>query len=83
MADQPRMPKVDISFDELQPDFLNWLDAVISQATGTVHNIPLIDSEQLDLKEAQAAPLIVVLANIIEAECVMTCAEPTTHVAVD
>jgi hypothetical protein len=39
----------------------------------------LLDLDQLDLREAQAAPLIVALADIIEATCARSTAVPKTH----
>ncbi len=56
-----------------------WLHAAISNAPRTVHAIPLLDLDQLDLREAQAAPLIVALADIIEATCARSTAVPMTH----
>jgi hypothetical protein len=60
--------------------FRTWLDQVIATAPHTANDIPLIGAESLDLKDAQATPLIVVLADIIEATCVRTAVVPTTHV---
>lgn len=45
----------------------------------TIGGIPLIGLDQLDLKDAQTAALISVLADIIEATCVLPAAVPTTH----
>lgn len=58
--------------------FCAWLDQAIAEAPRTAEGIPLIGAADLDLKDAQAAPLIVALADIIERICVS--AVPTTHV---
>jgi hypothetical protein len=57
--------------------FRAWLDQAISEAPRTAGGTPLIGFDALDLKDAQAAPLIVALADIIEHTCVS--AVPTTH----
>jgi hypothetical protein len=51
----------------------------LASAPRAANGIPLLGLDQLDLKDAQAAPLISVLADIIEALCVIPCAVPTTH----
>ena len=57
-------------------------DNTTSSTGAQKHAIPLLGLELLDLKDAQAAPLIAALADIIEATCVHACAVPTTHAAV-
>ena len=59
--------------------FRAWLDQAIAEAAHTTGGIPLIGADVLELKDAQAAPLIVVLADIIEASCVRPAAVSTTH----
>ena len=44
--------------------FRAWLDQAIAEAPRTAGGIPLIGADVLDLKDAQAAPLIVALADI-------------------
>ena len=62
------------------PDsFRIWLDQAIAEAPRSESGIPLIGAEALDLRDTQAAPLIVALADIVEALCVS--AVPTTHTA--
>jgi hypothetical protein len=55
------------------------LAADLVSAPRSPNGIPLIGLDALDLKDAQAAPLISALADIIEALCVVPCAVPTTH----
>jgi hypothetical protein len=59
--------------------FRAWFDQAIHEAPRTDAGIPLIGTELLDLKDAQAAPLIVALADIIEAACVQAAVMPMTH----
>jgi len=51
----------------------------MAETSHTATGIPLIGYDDLDLKDAQAVPLISVLADIIEATCVLPTAVPTTH----
>jgi hypothetical protein len=53
--------------------------ADLASAPCSPNGIPLISLDTLDLKDAQAAPLISALADIIEALCIVPCAVPTTH----
>lgn len=59
--------------------FRAWLDEATSSARHTPNGVPLIGYDALDIKDAQAAPLIVALADIIEATCVVPCVVPMTH----
>jgi len=59
--------------------FLTQLDQAIAEAPRTQGGIPLIGAEQLDLRDAQVAPLISLLADLIEATCVLPTAVPMTH----
>jgi hypothetical protein len=52
----------------------------VADAPYSINDIPLIDLDQLHLRDAQAAPLIAILADIILATCVQVAAVPTTHV---
>jgi hypothetical protein len=58
--------------------FRAWL-AEVSAAAPRAGEVPLIGYDELDLQDAQAAALISVLADIIEASCVVSSAMP--HVA--
>jgi hypothetical protein len=60
--------------------FRTQLDTAIAQGQRTQIGIPLIEADKLDLKDAQAAPLIILLADIVEAACVRPSAVPMTHV---
>lgn len=71
--------KTPLDPEEAVPSAPFWLHTAISDAPCTVHAIPLLDLDQLDLREAQAAPLIVALADIIEATCARSPAVPMTH----
>jgi hypothetical protein len=62
-----------------EASFRAWLDQVSAEAPRTATGIPLIGFDQLDLKDASAAPLISVLADIIQAACVQPTAVPMTH----
>jgi len=66
--------------NDRQP-FRAQLDQAIAEAPRTSNGIPLLGYDALDLRDAQAAPLISALADIIEATCVLPCAVPTTHAA--
>jgi hypothetical protein len=59
--------------------FREKLDQAITESQCTPNGIPLIGVAELDLKDAQAAPLIVLLADIVEAACVRPAAVPMTH----
>lgn len=59
--------------------FVTWLATEIAKAPWTTTGIPLIGYNDLDLKDAQAVPLISALADIIEATCIRPAAVPTTH----
>jgi hypothetical protein len=59
--------------------FRVWLDQTTTAASHTPSGIPLLDLDGLDLKDAQAVPLISALADIIEATCVLPAAVPMTH----
>ena len=62
-----------------QQSFSAWLDQTITEDSHITEGIPLIGLGQLHLRDAQAAPLIVALADIIESVCVHSAAVPTTH----
>ena len=53
--------------------------AELVAAPRAANGIPLIGLDDLDLKDAQAAPLIAALADIIEATCVLPAAVPMTQ----
>ncbi len=60
--------------------FRAWLEQATANAPCTPGGVPLIDYDQLDLADASAAPLISVLADIIEATCLRpSFAVPETH----
>lgn len=59
--------------------FRAWLDQATAGADRAPGDIPLIGLDQLDLRDAQAVPLISALADIIEAACVLPAAVSTTH----
>ncbi len=59
--------------------FRAQLDQAIAWSPRTANGIPLLGYDELDLKDSQAAPLISVLADIIEATCVLPAAVPMTH----
>jgi hypothetical protein len=59
--------------------FRAWLETAIGDDPRTPGDIPLIGVDQLHLRDAQAAPLIAVLADIILSTCVQATAVPTTH----
>jgi hypothetical protein len=69
-----------LSLIQTPPTFRAQLDQAIAEAPCS-GDIPMIGYDQLDLKDAQAAALISVLADIIEAVCVLPSAVPTTHAA--
>jgi hypothetical protein len=57
-----------------------WIDQVTTDTPRAACGIPLIGFDQLDLKDASAAPLISVLADIILSTCVTASAVvPETH----
>ena len=56
------------------------LNQIIADAPYSINGIPLIDLDQLHLRDAQAAPLIAVLADIILSTCVQVAVVPETHV---
>lgn len=64
------MPAKILQFPALQPD---------AEAPRTAEGIPLVGLDEIDLKDAQVAPLIVALADIIESACVRPAAVPVTH----
>jgi hypothetical protein len=59
--------------------FRAWL-AEAGASAPHAGDIPLLGYDQLDLQDAQAAALLTVLAEIIEATCVVPCGVPLTHV---
>lgn len=65
--------------DPLQ--FRSWLGMSIDAAPSQHNSIPpLIGLDQLSLKDAQAAPLVALLADVIESTCVgASFVVPATH----
>jgi hypothetical protein len=59
--------------------FRAMLAAATADVPRTSTGIPLIDATKLDLKDAQIAPLIILLADVIEAACVQLSVVPMMH----
>jgi hypothetical protein len=59
--------------------FRTWLDQAKAEAPRTANDIPLIEGDALDFRNAQVAPLIILLADVIEAACVWPSAVSSTH----
>jgi hypothetical protein len=59
--------------------FRSWLDGAIAVAPRTSNDVPLIGADALDFKDASAATLIAVLADIIESACVHPAVVSKTH----
>jgi hypothetical protein len=60
-------------------NFRAWLEEAIADTPYSLNGIALPGLEQLHLRDAQVAPLIALLAEIMLSTCTQVDAVPTTH----